>query len=234
MISEYPSDAIDKSGKSALTSVISPLITRRSAEFSILFSVFITFEGPEGAGKSTALRAVAASLRERGKRVVETREPGSGEVGKAIRAVLLHGGELEPRAELLLFLADRAQHIARVVRPALDREEIVLCDRHADSTFVYQGVARGLDPEFVRAGNRFATGGLVPDLTLLFDLPAEVGLARLQNPDRMDALPLEFHQKVRRGFLDLAAAEPARFRILDATGSPEAVAAAALRIVSHA
>ena len=196
--------------------------------------VFITFEGPEGAGKSTALRAVAAGLRERGERVVETREPGSGEVGKAIRAILLHGGDLEPRAELLLFLADRAQHMTAIVRPALARGEIVLCDRHADSTFVYQGVARGLDPEFVRAGNLFATGGLVPDLTLLFDLPAEVGLARLQNPDRMDALPLAFHQKVRRGFLDLAAAEPGRFRILDATSDPETVVAEALRIVGDA
>ena len=196
--------------------------------------VFITFEGPEGAGKSTALRAVAAGLRERGERVVETREPGSGEVGKAIRAILLHGGDLEPRAELLLFLADRAQHMTAIVRPALARGEIVLCDRHADSTFVYQGVARGLDPEFVRAGNLFATGGLVPNLTLLFDLPAEVGLARLQNPDRMDALPLAFHQKVRRGFLDLAAAEPGRFRILDATSNPETVVAEALRIVGDA
>lgn len=193
--------------------------------------MFVTFEGPEGAGKSTASRAVAVGLREAGRQVLETREPGAGEVGKAIREILLHGGDLEPRAELLLFLADRAQHVAQVVRPALARGEIVLCDRHADSTFVYQGIARGLDPRFVRAGNAFATGGLVPDLTLLFDLPAEVGLARLQNPDRMDALPLEFHQKVRQGFLDLAAAEPGRFRIVDATQEAPKVADWALRLV---
>ena len=192
--------------------------------------MFVTFEGPEGAGKSTALRAVATGLRERGRKVLETREPGSGEVGKAIREILLHGGDLEPRAELLLFLADRAQHVARVVRPALARGEIVLCDRHADSTFVYQGVARGLEPGFVRAGNAFATGGLVPDLTVLFDLPAEIGLARLQNPDRMDALPLEFHRRVRQGFLDLAAAEPGRFRVVDATRDPKEVADLALHI----
>lgn len=196
--------------------------------------MFITFEGPEGAGKSTAILGVAAGLRAAGHRTVETREPGSGEVGKAIRAILLHGGELEPRAELLLFLADRAQHVSEVIRPALARGEVVLCDRHADSTFVYQGVARGLDPEFVRSGNRFATGGLVPDLTLLFDLPAEVGLARLQNPDRLDALPLAFHQKVRQGFLDLAAAEPARFRKIDATRNPGEVVAAALGIAQGA
>ncbi len=196
--------------------------------------MFVTFEGPEGAGKSTAIRAVAAGLREAGRRVVETREPGSGEAGKAIRAILLQGADVEPRAELLLFLADRAQHVAETIRPALERGEVVLCDRHADSTFVYQGVARGLDPDFVRRGNLFATGGLVPDLTLLFDLPAEVGLARLQNPDRMDALPLAFHQKVRQGFLDLAAAEPARFRIVDATQGAGQVAQRALALTRGA
>lgn len=193
--------------------------------------MFVTFEGPEGGGKSTALRVAAAQLREAGHRVVETREPGSGDVGKAVRALLLHGGDLEPRAELLLFLADRAQHVSEVVRPALAEGAIVLCDRHADSTLVYQGVARGLDADFVRAGNVFATGGLVPDLTLLFDLPAEVGLARLTNPDRIDAFPLRFHQSVRQGFLALAAAEPDRIRVIDATQAPEAVAISALELV---
>lgn len=193
--------------------------------------MLITFEGPEGAGKSTALRTVAARLRQTGRAVVETREPGSGDVGAAIRAILLEGGHVEPRAELLLFLADRAQHVATLIRPALDRGDVVLCDRHADSTFVYQAVARGLDSGFVRAGNAFATGGLVPDLTLLFDLPAEVGLARLTNPDRIDSFPLAFHQKVRQGFLDLAATEPERFRTLDATQAPAELAEEAFRLV---
>ena len=196
--------------------------------------MFITFEGPEGAGKSTALRTVAAALRERGHRVVETREPGTGDVGRAIRAILLQGGDVEPRAELLLFLADRAQHVVSTIRPALGRGEVVLCDRHADSTYVYQGVARGLDPAFVRAGNAFATGGLRPDLTVLFDLPAAVGLARLRDPDRMDALPRAFHERVRQGFLDLAAQEPRRFRVVDAERSPDETASAALRVVVEA
>jgi dTMP kinase len=195
--------------------------------------VFVTFEGPEGAGKSTALRAVAARLREAGHQVVETREPGSGDVGKAVRALLLHGGDLEPRAELLLFLADRAQHVSGVVRPALERGEIVLCDRHADSTLVYQGVARGLDNAFVRAGNAFATGGLVPDLTLLFDVPAEIGLSRLTNPDRIDSFPLSFHQSVRDGFLALAKEEPQRFRVIDATQAPAEVSEEAHRLVAE-
>ena len=196
----------------------------------------MTFEGPEGAGKSTALRAVAAGLREAGHRVTETREPGAGEVGKAIRAILLNGGELEPRAELLLFLADRAQHVASVIEPAIERGELLLCDRHIDSTYVYQGIARGLEPEFVKVGNAFAAGGCVPDLTILFDLPAEVGLARLQNPDRMDSLPLAFHQKVRQGFLDLAhdAKESSRFRILDATQDADTVAKEAINHILEA
>ncbi|RYG24517.1 dTMP kinase [bacterium] len=193
--------------------------------------MFVTFEGPEGAGKSTALRAVAEKLREAGHRVLETREPGSGDVGKAVRALLLHGGDLEPRAELLLFLADRAQHVSEVVRPALERGEIVLCDRHADSTLVYQGVARGLDVDFVRAGNAFATGGLVPDLTLLLDVPAETGLARLENPDRMDSLPVAFHEKVRVGFLDLASKEPQRIRLLDGSLTRLQVAEEATRMI---
>lgn len=193
--------------------------------------MFVTFEGPEGAGKSTAIRAVAEGLRAEGFSVVETREPGAGATGAKIRELLLHGDDLEPRAELLLFLADRAQHVASVVRPAIARGEIVLCDRHADSTYVYQGVARGLDPEFVKAGNLFATGGLLPNLTLLLDLPAERGLARLKNPDRMDALPLAFHQAVRQGFRDLAETHPERFVVLDAEQPPAAVAERALSAI---
>lgn len=185
--------------------------------------MFVTFEGPEGAGKSTALREIAQRLREAGHPVLETREPGAGTVGTDIRRILLHGDDLPPATELLLFLADRAHHMDRIIRPALAEGKWVLCDRHTDSTYVYQAVARGLDPDFVRRGNQFATGGLRPDLTLLFDLPVEIGLSRLVSPDRLDREPLEFHQKVRSGFLDLAREEPDRFRVIDASQSPESV-----------
>lgn len=193
--------------------------------------MFVTFEGPEGSGKSTALRSVAAGLRGRGVKVVETREPGAGEFGREVRRLLLDGDDLTPLAEVFLFLADRAQHVAMVVRPALAEGAVVLCDRHADSTVVYQGHARGGDLERLRDWNRAATGGLVPDLTLLLDLPVEVGLARLTDPDRLDREPVEFHQKVRAGFLVEVALEPGRWRTIDATQSPGAVAEQCLAAV---
>ena len=164
--------------------------------------MFITFEGPEGAGKSTALAALAARLRLAGRKVLTTREPGAGDFGKRIREILLHGDDLDPKAELLLFLADRSNHVATIILPALAGGLIVLCDRYADSTLVYQAYARGLDEEFARAGNKFATGNLVPDLTLLFDLEPELGLARLTSKDRLDAQPLEFQASgYAKGFL---------------------------------
>jgi len=185
--------------------------------------MFITFEGPEGAGKSTALASLAARLREAGSEVLTTREPGAGAFGKSIREILLHGDDIDPKAELLLFLADRANHVATIIRPALDRGQIVLCDRYADSTLVYQAFARGLDETFARTGNLFATGGLMPDLTLLFDLKPELGLARLGAKDRLDAQPIEFHRRVRQGFLNEAASDKKRWRIIDASGAPEGV-----------
>ena len=194
--------------------------------------MFVTFEGPEGAGKSTALRAVADRLLAQGLDVVTTREPGAGDFGRQIREMLLHGEDMPPVAELFLFLADRANHVETFIRPALARGQWVLCDRHIDSTFVYQAVARGLDPDFVRAANRFATGGLLPDRTLLFDIDPEVGLARLSSPDRLDAQPLSFHQKVREGFLTLAGTEPERFRVLDASQSPDRVVDAAIAVLN--
>jgi dTMP kinase len=185
--------------------------------------VFVTLEGPEGAGKSTAARGLALRLEEAGRQVVLTREPGAGELGAQIRAILLHGGEMPPLSELFLFLADRANHVDRVIRPALERGEVVVCDRFADSTVVYQGHARGLDADQLRRLNALATQGLAPNLTLLFDLPVEVGLRRLTSPDRMDAQPVEFHQRVRDGFLKEAAREPERWRTIDASQKPEAV-----------
>lgn len=185
--------------------------------------MFITFEGPEGAGKSTAIGAIADRLRTRGEIVTVTREPGAGEVGRKIREILLHGEGMPPEAELFLFLADRANHVASVILPALDRDEIVLCDRYADSTFVYQAIVRGLAPEFVALANRFATGSLEPVMTFLLDLPAEVGLSRLVSRDRLDREPLAFHEKVREGFLKLAREKPDRWRVIDANQAPEKI-----------
>ena len=200
--------------------------------------MFVTFEGPEGAGKSTALAVIASELRELGHSVLTTREPGAGPFGQRIRQMLLEEGAVSSETELLLFLADRANHVETIIVPALNAGQIVLCDRHADSTIVYQGYGRGLDLDFLRAGNRFATKGLVPDLTLLFDLDPQIGLARLnivektlfetnekrRDINRLDREPLEFHQKVRNGFLAIAAEEPNRFVILDAEKSPEQLA----------
>lgn len=190
--------------------------------------MFVTFEGPEGAGKSTALAAVATALQDKGYAVTTTREPGAGPLGQEIRAMVLHGHEINPRTELLLFLADRANHVDTVIKPALERGEIVLCDRFADSSLVYQAYARGLSEAFVRAGNEFATAGLKPSLTLLFDLDPEVGLARLQSKDRLDAQPIEFHRAVREGFLREAKAEPGRWVRVDAHRSAEETAKLAL------
>ena len=182
--------------------------------------LFITFEGPEGAGKSTCILSVAARL---GVPVLVTREPGAGEFGRKVRTLLLEEGDLCPETELMLFLADRANHVQNIIRPKLAAGEIVLCDRHADSTLVYQGYGRGLDKEFLRSANRFATQGLVPDITFLFDIDPEIGLQRVaarSGANRLDREPLEFHQRVRQGFLEIARLEPERFVVLDATQSP--------------
>ncbi len=191
--------------------------------------MFITFEGGEGAGKSTVLAAAAEALRARGTEVLTTREPGAGDLGIAIRSLLLDQAGMPPESELFLFLADRANHCVQVIQPALQKGELVLCDRHADSTLVYQALVRGLDETFVRGANVFATRGLKPNLTFLLDLPAEVGLSRLKEKNRLDREPLEFHQRVREGFLQLADEEPARWRIIDALQAPEQVLACVLR-----
>lgn len=186
--------------------------------------MFVTFEGPEGAGKTTAIASVATALRERGHDVITTREPGEGSVGRSIRSILLDGHELSPMAELFLFLADRAQHVAEFIRPNLDAGRIVLCDRYADSTVVYQGVARGLDPKVARELNRLATGGLEPELTLLLDVAPEVGLARITEKDRLDSEPLDFHRRVREGFLAEAKENPIRWEVVDASVDSDSIA----------
>jgi dTMP kinase len=179
--------------------------------------VFITLEGPEGAGKSTVIQGLRAALEAEGRRVVVTREPGAGAFGQQVRQILLHSEAMPPMAELFLFLADRANHVATVIRPALAEGAVVLCDRFSDSTVVYQGYARGLDLDLLRSLNETATGGLKPDLTLLLDVPPEVGLARVTERDRLDSESLEFHVRVRDGFLAEMKREPARWARVDAS-----------------
>lgn len=190
-------------------------------------SPFVTFEGIEGSGKSTHLRGLAEALGARGHATVETREPGGTAAGGAIRRLLL-GPEalpLVPLAELLLYCADRAQHVAEVIRPALVAGRVVLCDRFSDSTLAYQGYARGLDMDVVRALDARARDGVAPGLTFLFDCPVEVGLARARaragTGDRFERETVRFHERVRDGFHALARAEPDRFCVLDST-APEA------------
>lgn len=194
---------------------------------------FITFEGGEGAGKTTQFRAVLAHLRASGREPVETREPGGTLVGIQIRQVLLdpQNTRLDPTTELLLYEASRAQLVREVIRPALEAGRLVICDRFADSTLAYQGYGRGLDPDLILRLNQVATGGLQPDLTFLLDLEPVIGLqracARPRGPsrsgDRLERETLAFHHAVRQGYLALAAVEPQRFVVLDATRSIEAI-----------
>lgn len=200
--------------------------------------VFVTFEGGEGSGKSTQLRIVARALESTGLLVRPLREPGGTAVGEAVRAVLLdpeHAG-LDARAELLLYEAARAQLVAEIIEPALDAGETVLCDRFFDSTTAYQGHGRGLPLDEIAALNRTATGGLVPDLTLVFDIEPVVGLERAtrMGSDRLENEDVGFHERVRTGFLAIAAAEPERVVVIDAAESIESVSEKALRVVeSH-
>ncbi|HEY8460438.1 MAG TPA: dTMP kinase [Blastocatellia bacterium] len=195
----------------------------------------ITFEGIDGCGKSTQLRLLEQYLLERGSDVVSTREPGGTELGRKIRSALLGGAgdSVEPLAELLLYAADRAQHVRQVIMPALARGKVVLSDRYYDATTAYQGYARGFDLKLVSQLNELATGGLEPDLTLLFDLDAQTGLERIRRrgdeagvaarPDRLDQEPVEFHERVRKAYLEIASREPHRFRVIPATGPVEEI-----------
>lgn len=186
---------------------------------------FITLEGPEGAGKTTQARLLGERLRATGWPVVLTREPGGDPLSEAIRS-LLQNPELvvTPRAELLLFLAARAQHVDRVIRPALERGEIVVCDRFSDSTIAYQGYGAGLPWDAVASLTQFATGGLEPDLTLLLDVDPAIGLQRQGEWNRMEHRGVEFHHRVRAGFLALARMHPERIRVVDASRTFEEVA----------
>jgi dTMP kinase len=200
--------------------------------------LFVTFEGSEGCGKSTQIGRLAGWLRETGHPCLTTREPGGTVAGDQIRHLLQHAPEghgLVPEAELFLFAASRAQHVSEIIRPALERGEVVISDRFHDSTAVYQGVARQLDPAMTRTVNRFAIGETLPDITCLLDMDAREAFSRLQKrdrpADRMESEPLAFYEAVRQGYLHAAAEEPARFAILDATQPEEQLAAAVRQIL---
>lgn len=191
-------------------------------------SHFITLEGPEGCGKTTQAQLLAEAFERAGLKVKLTREPGGDPVSEEIRAVLLNGPDhsVVDRAELFLYLAARAQHTERVIRPALQDGATVICARYTDSTVAYQGYGSGLDLDLVRRMNSFATGGLVPNLTLLLDIDVETGLRRSAAADqwnRMERKAWEYHERVRRGFLEEARLDPERFAVIDASESIEAV-----------
>lgn len=204
--------------------------------------LFITFEGPEGSGKSTQLRRLAARLRAEGRPVLETAEPGGTPIGMQIRRVLLdaRNHELRPTTELLLMFAARAQNVDELILPALSRGEIVLCDRFTDSSLVYQGVARGLGADVVYDVDRIACRGLVPDLTIVVDIATELGLERAHGRNRktqdvetrLDEQTVDFHRKVREAYLQLASDEPNRVKLIDGSGSEENVENAVWNAVS--
>jgi dTMP kinase len=190
---------------------------------------FIAFEGGEGAGKSTQVRLLAKALTAADREVVTTLEPGDTEVGRQLRQILLghRTGAIDPRTEALLYAADRAEHVASVVRPALDRGAVCITDRYIDSSIAYQGAGRVLEPDDIERISMWATGDLWPDLTVVLDIDPEVGLTRFSAPaDRLEAEPLAFHQRVREHFLGLSRRSPERYLVLDATAPVTAVSSA--------
>jgi dTMP kinase len=194
--------------------------------------LFITFEGPDGCGKSTQIAPLADYLRSKGRKVYTTREPGGTEISDQVRQIIMamKNTSMHPRTELLLFLSARAQLVEEIIRPRLAAGEIVISDRYGDSTLAYQGYGHGVDRDVIRNLLAFATGGLKPDLTLLLDVDAETGLRRRQTGggewNRLDANKLAYHERVRQGYLQLAREEPARWVIIDACQSPERVQSA--------
>ncbi len=199
--------------------------------------MFITFEGPDGSGKTSQLVELADFLEQQGIEVLTTREPGGTSIGNQIRAVLsdLANTDMHPRAEILLFQASRAQLVEQVILPHLQNKGIVLCDRYADSTLAYQGYGHQIDLALLNTIVFFATNGLKPDLTLLFDVNAEVGLRRRATGgdwNRLDAYELDFHRRVRQGYLEMASKEPDRWLVIDAKQPPEIVQAAVRKAVT--
>lgn len=213
----------------------------RERPLTIGSGLFVSFEGGEGAGKSTQIRLLADSLRRRGFDVLVTREPGGSPGAEAVRHVLLSGAAeaFGTRMEAILFSAARSDHVEEVIRPALMSGAIVLCDRFMDSARVYQGVTGNLEPEFIEPLERVAVNGVIPDCTIMFDLPASVGLERARKrgaldtggPDRFEKEEVETHEKRREAFLDIAASDPARCRIVNADQPEAEVAAEVLHLI---
>ncbi|MCD7739879.1 MAG: dTMP kinase [Candidatus Gastranaerophilales bacterium] len=187
--------------------------------------LFITFEGADGSGKTTQLNKIKAFLEDKGFNIVVTREPGALDIGQKIRNILLHyDGIVSDRCEMFLFLADRAQHVETFIKPALKEGKIVLCDRHIDSTIAYQGYGRGQDIELLTKLNAIAVDGLTPDLTILYDIDTQIALQRIgSKKDRMETSGIEFHKKVRNGYLELHKNYPDRIKLINANNSIENV-----------
>ena len=185
--------------------------------------LFITFEGADGCGKTTQIELLNRYLTEKGKSVLLTREPGAKGLGEKLREILLnYDGEVSPVCESFLFLADRAQHVDCIIKPALKEGKIILCDRHTDSTVAYQGYGRGLDLDRINKLNDIATSGLKPDLTIVFDVDIETSMQRVgKEKDRMESAGVEFFNKVRQGYLEIAKNEPNRVKVIDSSDTIE-------------
>jgi len=195
---------------------------------------FITFEGADGCGKTTQIELLNKYLQENGKETLLTREPGAKGLGVKLREILLnYDGEVSPNCESFLFLADRAQHIDCIIKPALDSGKIILCDRHTDSTVAYQGYGRGLDIDRINFLNSIATSGLKPDLTIVFDIDIETSMKRVgSTKDRMESAGMEFFNKVRQGYLEIAKKEPNRVKVINSSDTIENIHRQVLELVN--
>lgn len=198
-------------------------------------ALFITFEGGDGCGKTTQIELIDKYLQEKGYKTLITREPGAKGLGVKLREILLnYDGEVSPQAESFLFLADRAQHVDCIIKPALKDGVIVLCDRHTDSTVAYQGYGRGLDIEQIHKLNSIATSGLKPDLTIVLDVDVETSMQRVgKEKDRMESAGIEFFERVRKGFLEIAKQEPERVKVINSSDSIENIHKQIVKLVEH-